>query len=527
MSAASSTQNASRRPPAAMPPRRFLALWLPFLATDRVQRRPGAWSAEEGPLVLVEKVGGGLRLTAVAPEAAALGLHVGLTLADARARVPNIAVREADPIGTARLLETIGAFCERYTPWTALDPPEGLILDISGCAHLFGGEEGLRTRVLADLSARGLRARATIASNADLACALVRHAEGGVAQPEDEDALARRLPTRALRIPAETVTALLRAGLKTVGMIAERPSGALTARFGAAFTHHLDCLFGRAETPRTPLRTPAPFRVDAVFAEPLGHAEAIEAALKDLIVSLSQALEDAAKGGRAFEASFFRTDGVVRRIAVECGRPLRRPDAIARLFRERMDALADPLDPGFGFDSLRLSAPVAEPLAARQTGLDSDGEASMDVDDLVDRLAARLGETQVLRFVARDTHAPERAARLAPATHGGKPSRWERPEPDDPPLRPATLFSAPQPVEALAEVPDGPPLRFRWRRVVHEVAASEGPERLAPEWWCDADGETRDYYRVEDRQGRRFWMFREGVYGGGESPRWFIHGLFA
>lgn len=239
-------------------------------------------------------------------------------------------------------------------------------------------------------------------------------------------------------------------------------------------------------------------------------------------------LEAASLGARAFEAGFYRVDGGVRRIALRIGRASRDADLAARLFRERLAALDAPLDPGFGFDQMRMSAGAVEQLAPVQSGLEGQEEAEGDFGDLIDRLVARLGPEAVLRFQPHGSHIPERGARWisAGAASNLNESYPER-DPDDPPMRPLHLFSPPQPVETLAEAPDGHPFRFRWRRVMHNVVRAEGPERIAGEWWRAPDQRTRDYYRVEDTDGRRFWLFRQGLYGGDEPPRWFIHGLFA
>lgn len=561
---------ASMAPPPAA--RRRLAVWFPFLPTERVRRTQAARTVAPGedapgkgaqglgpdpgsdpglnsggagaaPFALAERAKNALRLAAVDARALALGLAPGMTLADARARAPDLEVAPADAGADARLLVRLGAFCDRFSPSVALDPPDALVMDVTGVAHLFGGEARLASAVVAALRARGFTARAVIASGADAALALarferVRGAVGGavVVAPEEEEARVRALPIRALRCAPDTLTGLARAGLTHVGLVADRPAQTLAARFGAAFVTMLEAALGRGEAPRAPLRAPPAHAVDRLFAEPLGHADGIAVALADLAADLCAALVAAGAGGRAFEASFFRTDGVVRRIAVETGRPMRDAAALLRLFRERMETLADPLDPGFGFDAMRLAAVHAEPLAAAQIDLSGRVGARADVADLADRLTARLGRSRVLRFIARDAHDPECAAAWRAAADGPPPGLrgapgWTPADPGEPPLRPLQIFDPPQPMEALAEVPDGPPLRFRWRRRAHDVTRSEGPERIAPAWFRVAPDDPapieRDYYRIEDGEGRRFWVMREGAYGAAEAPRWYVAGLFA
>lgn len=457
-----------------------------------------------------------------------LGLRSGRTLADARARIPDLLAVEHDPAADAALLARMAAFCDRWTPLVALDPPDGLVLDVTGCDHLAGGEAALRAECLDRFRRAGFATRAAIAGTPDAAQALARFGRAAVVPPGGEAAAVQPLPVAALGLPAEARTALSLAGLKRLGDLADLPSRPLAARFGEELGTRLRRVQGREDRRITPLRPRPACWADRAFAEPVAHRPAIEATLQDLASEVARRLEAAGEGGRAFEAGFFRSDGAVRRIGVRTGRPQRDPGIILRLLRERLDALADPLDPGYGFDRVRLAVPVAEPLNPVQPRLDGGADGNDAISDLVDRLAARLGSARVLRFVAADTHDPLRSSRLVPAADAAaQPAAWPVPEPGEPPARPLHLFDPPQPVQALAEVPDGPPLRFRWQDVLHTVVHAEGPERIAPEWWRAPDAMTRDYYRVEDRQGYRFWLFRVGLHGRESGhPRWYLHGLF-
>jgi protein ImuB len=269
------------------------------------------------------------------------------------------------------------------------------------------------------------------------------------------------------------------------------------------------------------------------FPEPLAVVESLMAALARLAHHVADTLERRREGGRAFEVRFFRADGKVDAITVGTAHATRDPALLMRLVGLRIEALADPLDPGFGFDAIRLAVTRSEPLAERQqdfTGGGRDEEGERALAELTGRLIARFGDRNVLRFVARETHDPARAGGASPCLSPTPSSPWPAPEPGHPPLRPLTLFEHPHPIEAIAEVPDGPPLKFRWRRVLHEVARAEGPESIAPEWWREGKGSSaaRDYYRVEVAAGYRFWLFREGQFEDpGLHPRWILHGLFA
>lgn len=471
-----------------------------------------------------------MRLCECDRRAVALGLRRGLTLADARARIPDLVALEAQPEADARFILRLAAFCDRFTPLVALDPGHGLMLDITGCAHLFGGEAALVDLITRKLRAGGLGLRSAIAGTPEASRASSRFGPGGIVAPGGDEAMARPLPIAALELPSETVTALSRAGLKTLADLTERPSMTLSARFGDAVATRLRRTLGHEDARITPLRPPPECVVERHFAEPLLDVEGLETVIARLIAEASRVLELRGEGGRAFEISIFRTDGAVRRLTVETGRPSRDAKAILRLWRERVDTLADPLDPGFGFDAVRLAVPRCEPLNQAQVNLDGRAVEDDAVADLVDRLVTRFGRDRVLRFAALDSHDPRREAKaVSAAAASGAIIAWPAPEPDAPPARPLQLFDPPQPIETLAQVPDGPPLRFRWRRVLHEIARAEGPERIAPEWWRDGPAEPmRDYYRVEDAQGRRFWLFRAGLYErDNEVPRWFLHGLFA
>jgi len=471
----------------------------------------------------VERSQNTLRLSAVSPAAARLGLTAGLALADARARVPDLTCLPADPDGDAALLRRVLADFSRFTPMAAANGPDGLILDVTGCAHLFGGEGGLVDQVVVRAGRFGLEVRVALAGTPQAARALVRFGPGGITPEGQDRAAVRRLPVEALELADADLQALRRAGLKTVAAVDDRPRAALAARFGKAAAWTVDRVLGLEDIRITPFRPPDPYRVDRVLMEPISTDDDILRVVGDLLVDVCGRLERESLGGRVFQAGFFRVDGRVRRVTVQTGRATRAGPVILRLFRERLAALTTPLDPGFGFDQVRLSVVRTEPLAVTQVDLDRRPDRAADLEGLVDRLSARLGAEAVLRFQPRDTHIPERAVRLVPAYEEPGPGAVQE---ETVPPRPLHLFDPPQPVEALAGLPDSPPRRFRWRRVQHEVVRAEGPERIAGEWWRNLEP-TRDYYRVEDAAGRRFWLFRQGLYGDPAQPRWFIHGLFA
>lgn len=422
------------------------------------------------------------------------------------------------------------------------------MLDVAGAAHLFGGEATLMGEVEARLARHG--ARAGLADTPEAGWAMARLGPAEAAQrilpAGDGKALERAmslLPVAALRLAPDVALALSQTGLKRVGDIVHRPRAPIAARFGAQVFDRIDAMLGRAKSPISPRFEPPAYVAERRFAEGILAREQVEATLAALARDLCAMLARHDEGARRLAALLFRVDGAVRRIDCASSRPLREPAAMARLLREKIEASAqaDPgaLDAGYGFDLVRLAVMEVQKAPPRQTGLglspEEDAGAGFGrrgrtddaLADFLDRMSARFGPERVLRYWPQDTHIPEAAAIPVPAARGAPPP--SPPPPDGRGARPLRLFERPEPIEAVAEVPDGPPLRFRWRRALHEVAAIEGPERIAPEWWRGREGAlTRDYFRVEDAQGRRFWLYREGLYERETvRPRWFLQGVFA
>ena len=508
---------------------RFLSLWLMRFATDRIRRQRSA--PDPRPLVVTGKRGNVERLTAVDAAAAELGLNPGLALAEARARYPDLAVVAEHPADDRRLLDGLADWCQRYTPLLAVDPPDGLLLDIAGCAHLYGGEPNLLADLLARVGGFGFATRAAIASTIGTAFAAARFAEAGIIAPGAERTTLAPLPMAALRLPDETVAALRRVGLKRIGDILDLPRAPLAARFGDDVLRQLARALGTEREPLNPLLPVAAYVAEQPFAEPIAREEDVLHVIERLAARLKPMLERRGEGARRIELALFRTDGAVRRIAIATSRAVRDPPDVRALYVERLASLADALDPGFGFDLARLSVLVAEPCAPEQIGLDERANDA-DLDRLIDRLSARLGARRVTRLIANDSHIPELAAAAVPAQAGVAPyAGWAafrrfRTSVELSP-RPLRLLAKPEPIEAIATVPDGPPVRFRWRRAVHEVIAADGPERIEGAWWSEEGGPARDYFRVEDKAGHRFWVFRAGLYRSTTQPQWFLHGTFA
>lgn len=497
----------------------------------RCTRKPGSDKPDELPLVVVAKRENVSRIYAVDAKGERLGLFPGLSLADARARVPAMHVVEVDEASDIALLESIADWCDRFTPLVALDPPFGVLLDISGCAHLFGGERGMLDTITERLRRQGFTIHAAIAGTAVAAKTLTRVGQYKIVSMGEEEKVISSLPVASLESDPAIIAALKRAGLKTIGDLASRNRKELAARFGGAFVLRLDQALGKADEPISPRRHPPEYIAEKRFAEPISTQDVIERAISSLAVTLCEIMEEQGKGARALEASFFRVDGAVRRVFVETGNALKDTNTILRLFREKLNALADPLDPGYGFDLMRIAALHVENFYYEALSFHAGDQAEHEISALVDRMSARYGANRVVKFQAQDTHIPEQAVRAISAQRQIMPKEWERVrEEGDPPRRPLRLFTHPELLQhVVAEVPDGPPTRFVWRRAMHLVARADGPERIMMKWWRSHRTElTRDYFRVEDKEGNRFWIYREGLYAREtNNPRWFMQGLFA
>jgi protein ImuB len=504
----------------------WLAIYLPRLNTDRLIR---SGQAPEGrALAVYTKETGAFLLTGVDARASALGLRLAMSLADARAIHPKLAAVEADPDEDARTLENIAGWCERFTPIVVLDPPEGLFLDITGCAHLFGGERALRDQIITRLHAQGFGARAAIAPTPGAAWALARYSTRIIAGDDLKETLAP-LPIEALRMQEAATSLLKRVGLKSVGLLFDKPRAPFAARAGEHAMLRLDQALGLATEALTPRRPPPPVFALRRFLEPLFSVETILVATEHLCEDVVQKLELRGAGARLAMLHLFGVDGRDRVIEIGVSRPERSVKALLRLFREKLNIIAENLNAEFGIEAARLDIVQLESVREGSRLLVNVEEAAASpeqINAIVDVLSARLGAQRVLRPKLVEVHNPERAAGWRPALKDKSIETKHKPPRDGVMRRPLTLFARPQPIEALATVPDGPPIRFRWRRVLREVMRAEGPERISGDWM--GDELTRDYYRVEDKDGRRYWLYREGLYGETEDPpRWFVHGLFA
>jgi len=502
---------------------RWLGLWLPRWSTDRWRRtRRPAERIDTAPLALVAAGSGGVRVVAVDRRAAAQGIAPGQTLADARAVLPGLVVANADPAADRVALAGLGEWAERFSPFVALDMAgEGLWLEISGTERLFGTPDALARGLIARLDRMGFAARAAVAPTPGAAWALARYGgtlavveAGGVAQ-----ALAALSPA-ALRLPDGMAMELARLGLTRIEQLYGLPRASLAARFGAVLARRLDQALGREPEALAPHRPPPRHIARLAWPAPIGRTEDVQMAIRQLATALCRSLERAGEGAARLALALHLADGQTRRLAVGCSRPNRTPAHLERLFAEKLDGL----DIGFGVETMVLDA--VETVVLQPGGMD---DAALGV--LVDRLGNRLGAAAVGRLVPRASHVPERAQCWSPGLASlPRDATWlagDRP-------RPIRLLMPPELIDVMAEVPDSPPAQFSWRRRAHRVRHAEGPERIAAEWWraidphaaAEAEAGTRDYFRVEDESGHRFWLYRDGLYAPGRMPAWYLHGLF-
>jgi protein ImuB len=520
---------------------RIVSVWLPrwpilrFLAAQA--RSPSREPVNpERPFGLAADGSGGPRIAALNAAAEAEGLRVGDQVADARAKAGVLQVRAADPAADAAALRRLALWATRYTPAVAVsrssqeNGADGLFLDVTGAAHLFGGEEMLLTDLAHRLERFGLPARLAVADTAGTAWALSRfhRSPTAVLASGHEAAALAPLPVEALRLSPDTRTTLRRLGFKRVGALIDNPRAPFAARFPAELLQRLDQALGRAPEPLALITAPPAYHSLRQLLEPISTQEAIVTVTTRLMEDLVPLLVRDGAGARALQLALYRIDGEVVTVDIGLTMPTRSPPHVARLVDLKLERIVETIDAGFGFEALALAVTVAERMEPKQTELATtcdDPDRAERCAALIDSLRQRLGPRSVrcLRPVA--SHLPERSETARVPT--GEAPAWAAPDAARP--RPILLLSHAEPAEVVALVPEGPPKRFRWRGMTHSVVEAQGPERIAGEWWRYRKAQpTRDYYLVEDESGRRFWLYREGLYGRETAaPRWFVHGLFA
>ena len=491
-----------------------------------------------------------MRLVALDDRALKAGLFATQSLSDARSFCPALVVREVDHAFLAGVFADFADWHSYASPivsvLTDVVPYGDLVLDITGVSHIFGGETAMLEKLISRLEGLGYAIDGGVADSVGAAWALAHFSPGGVVAGNIAAVLAP-LPVAALRLPEEQIDGLTQLGLKRIGDLYGRNRQALTARFGASLVLRLDQALGHIEERVKPRLPFIEHFAERRFAEPIGLIDDVLMTAHDLAIRLSSDLERHGLGAQSFHLFLYRVDHQLMTLSVKAARAIRDPHHIARLFAHRAERLGGEYDAGFGIDMIRLAANTTSKLDAAQIGAFETRDGTEDLDRFYDRMASRLGSESVVRIKFVNTHIPERAAMLEPMIAR---------TPDDPLAEPANvrrplkLLPQPEPIDVLmAEVPDGPPRGMIWRRVRYNFPKSAGPERIGAEWW-DFNGlpastrkledempssakifepgkVTRDYFVAEDDEGRRFWLFREGLYERNVTPVWFVHGVFA
>ncbi len=466
------------------------------------------------PFALVESGTRGLRLVALNAVAKSFGLHPGQRLADARAQVPELLSELHEPTQDEASLLGLCRWMERYSPWVSVDRPDGMMLDITGIAHLFGSEPAMLKDMKQRLAGYGFSTSIAPAQTIGAAWGLARYGKGGEKLES--------LPIEALRIDPEAAKLLRRLGLKTIGSLIAIPRASLARRFRGEHIDEnilmrLDEALGQRDERLDPLTPPASFVAHRALTEPLISTQGLESLLSNLVAQLAHDLEKECQGAIRLNLKLFRTDG--SRVSIRAGlsSPSREPAHLLRLLKPRLETI----DAGFGIDAMTLEVSEAAKLNIQQYGFMEDS-TNAEFDRLNDRVMNRVDQPMA-SLVPVQSYIPERAEKKSLARSQAPSSKLSK-------SRPLLIFENAEAALVIASVPDGPPMRFTWRKITRRVLKSEGPERVAPEWWqLSQGGRPRDYYIVEDEQGRRYWLYREGLYGepGEAQPLWFVHGLFA
>ncbi len=505
--------------------RRVVSLSLPTWPTDRLRRTAGTAAPPPGePLVLSGRDGQQRVITSADATALRLGLYPGLPVAQARARVPRLHIVDADPAADADALERLAQWCIRYSPIVATDPPDGIWIDATGVAHLFGGEGALLSEIAGRLRKSGCVARAALADTAGAAHALARYGHKRTIAVETGGVTAAiwSLPISALRLSANLESDLRRLGFESIGNLESTPRAPLALRFGSEVGRRLDQAFGRQAEPLDPIVLKDLASATRAFVEPIGAPASFSLAITHLVDELCPALEVRNLGARRLNLLFYRVDGIVQAIRIGTSKPNRDAKRLARLLADHLETI----DPGFGIERMTLTASLSEPLTLRQVGSFGSDDKAGDVAALVDTLTNRLGSDKLFRLAPIESDVPERSHRRVPPMSRPTGETWPASLP-----RPSRLLRRPEEVETMALLPDHPPAFFVWRGVRRRITRADGPERIFGEWWrADAEvSAVRDYFQVEDEAGERFWLFRsgDGVDPKAGSLRWYVHGVFA
>lgn len=497
--------------------KRYVAVWFRHLSTDWMTRRQP--DLKEKPFVLAAPERGRIVVKVVNGIAQSKGVFTGMVVADCRAILPSLEVFDYQADLPQRLLSVLAEWCIRYTPVAAIDLPDGLILDVSGCPHLWGGEQPYLKDMVTRLSAFGYSVRAAMADTIGTAWAISRYGQNTpIIAPGKQVQALLPLPPAALRLEQPIVARLEKLGLYQVQSFINMPRPALRRRFGEALLLRLDQAIGQAVEMIQPVRPIEPYTERLPSLEPIRTATGIEIALKQLLEQLCKRLTDEGKGLRSCLFKCYRIDGNIQQIDIGTSRASRNIQHLFKLFELKIQRI----EPDLGIELFTLTALIVEDLTPEQEALwdTSAGDNIILVAELLDKLAGKIGINAIHRYLPTERYWPERSVKEASSLEERPETNWRTDLP-----RPVHLLPKPELIQVTVPIPDYPPMLFHYRGQLHKVSKADGPERIEQEWWV-AQGLYRDYYCVEDEEGSRFWLFRLGHYNSGE-PKWFMHGFFA
>jgi protein ImuB len=499
--------------------RRFAAIWFPHLQTDWFANRQP--ELKDKPFVIVVPVHGKMIVKGVNAIAVARGVVPGWSLADARAFIPEVEVVDDKPELAEKLLKKLAEWCIRFTPVSAVDLNDGIVLDISGCAHLWGGEEAYAKDNKARLQKLGYKVRIGIADTIGAAWAMARYGVNDLIVPpcKQLDALLP-LPPAALRLDTAIVERLQKLGLYTISTFVHMQRSALRRRFGTSIIKRIDQALGNEEEFLEPVQLLTPYNERLSCLEPIVTRNGIEIAIKQLLNSVCIRLQKEGKGLRYATLKFYRVDGDVQELSIGTHSASNNADHLFRLFELNIDTIR----PGLGIELFTIEAGNVQEAKVPQAALwkNTGNIESIEVAELLDRVKGKMPGIGIHRFLPAEHYWPERSFRETAALEEKPSIEWRTDKP-----RPIHLLQKPQLIKVTAPIPDYPPMLFTYQGVIHKVVAADGPERIEREWWLDGGGLHRDYYCVEDAEGKRYWLFRLGHYNGEQLPKWFIHGFFA
>lgn len=495
--------------------KRYLSIWLPLLPADRQEKLNP--ELKKVPLVFCVPEHGRMMVRAVNRCASKEGIKAGMPLADVRSFCPHIRHLSFDSSSLEKLLHELAEWCLRFTPQAAVDGADGLMLDISGCTHLWGGERRYLNALVKALSKGGYTVRAGIADTIGAAWGMARYGkEPAIAESGKQEAELRPLPPAALRLDPATLARMNKLGFQFISQFITIPAPVLRRRFGSQVLLRLRQALGTEPEALRQVIPIAPYMEHLPCPEPIRTATGIQMALLNLLKRLCERLIREGKGVRHIVFKSYRVDEKLQQMQIGTNSASRSPEHLFKLFEHKICSI----DPGLGIELFILEAARVENLREAQHVLWDTGSDRTKIAELLDTIAGRLGRRAICRYLPQESHWPERSFTLTRCFQEQPLLPW--PEASN---RPLHLLACPEPVEIMAPLPDYPPLLFRYKGKVYRLVRADGPERIKEEWWVGKE-EVRDYYKVEDEHGARYWLFRKGLYEEGE-PRWYLHGYFA